>query len=156
MDIKLSTVSTKRGRSGKSEEIKAMKKEVTYVAVNPSQSPVESFNKNLNTVKEQVEFECFTTEQQGFAEEICFIITEINKLVPCAKVKIGGENYSADMVQAVYHRLTHEHVMLVMDNFSRIRYEIKHKKTYLRTALYNSVFELNAHWENQYNATQGS
>lgn len=133
-----------------------MKNKVDFYLVDQSQSPVENFNKNLNTVKEQVELECFAPEQQGFAEEICFIITEINKLDPCAKVKIGGENYSADMVQAVYHRLTHEHIQLVMDNFSRIRYEIKHKKTYLRTALYNSVFELNAHWENQYNLTQGS
>lgn len=145
-----------RRRSEKSEETKAMKKRVDYLVVNPSRGPVEDFNKDLNTIKEQVELECFTPEQQGFAEEICFIITEINKLDPHARVKIGGENYSADMVQAVYHRLTHEHILLVMDNFSRIRYEIKHKKTYLRTALYNSVFELNAHWENQYNSTQGS
>ena len=133
-----------------------MKIKEEYFVVSSIQSPVESFNKNLNTVKEQVEFECFTPEQQGFAEEICFIITEINNLSPSARVKIGGENYSADMVQEVYHRLTHEHILLVMDNFSRIRYEIKHKKTYLRTSLYNSVFELNAHWENQYNATQGN
>lgn len=108
-------------------------------------SPFYAVFKN---VKDQIEFRCFTAEVREAAEDICLIITEVLKLPPNALVRIAGNNLPAEMVQAIYHRLTHEHIKLVMENFGRATYEIKHKKTYLRTALYNSVFEFNAHYEN--------
>ena len=109
---------------------------------------VSPFYVVFKNVKDQIEFKCFSTEVREAAEDICLIITEVLKLPPNALVRIAGNNLPAEMVQAIYHRLTHEHIELVMENFGRATYEIKHKKTYLRTALYNSVFEFSAHYEN--------
>lgn len=109
------------------------------------------FYETFEKVKEQIEFKCFSTDTQATAENICLIITEVLKLPPNALIRISGNNLPAEIVQAIYYRLTHEHIKLVIKNFGRATYEIKHKKTYLRTALYNSVFEIDAHYENAVN-----
>lgn len=116
------------------------------------QSQVGDLFQILQNVKEQVEYDCLTPDNQPAANEICLIIAEVYKLPPQAEIKIESKPYSAEMVQSVYSMLTNEHITLVIDNFSRICYEVKHKKSYLRTALYNSVFELNTHWENRVHA----
>lgn len=110
-----------------------------------------TFYEVFDDVKDRIDFDCFPYIDRDGAEELCLIITEVLKLPPNALVRVAGNNLPAEMVQAIYHRLTHEHIVLVMENFGRATYEIKHKKTYLRTALYNSVFEINAHYENAVN-----
>lgn len=107
-----------------------------------------TFHEVFDDVKNRIEFDCFSQAERDSAEDICLIIAEVLKLPPNALVRIAGNNLPAEMVQAIYHRLSHEHIKLVFENFSRATYEIKHKKTYLRTALYNSVFEINAHYQN--------
>lgn len=109
------------------------------------------FYEVFENVKDQIEFKCFSAGVREAAEDICLIITEVLKLPPNALVRIAGNNLPAEMVQAIYHRLSHEHIELVIENFGRATYEIKYKKTYLRTALYNSVFEINAHYQNAVN-----
>lgn len=129
-------------------------------------SQVGGFFDTLEAVKEQVEFECFEPSCQSVAENICRIIADVYQLTPNRIVVFNGENcivperiaigrvkYDVSRVQEVYSLLTHEHILLVMDNLSHIHYEIKSPKTYLRTALYNSVLELDVHWENKVNAT---
>lgn len=95
----------------------------------------------LNTVKDQLNFECFDKEYLEQADEICLIIAEIFILPPSATVQISGNKLTAEAVRDVYSRLRHEDVITVMDNFEAATYEIRFKKTYLRTALYNEVFE---------------
>ena len=129
-------------------------------------SQVGGFFETLEAVKEQVEFECFDSNSQSVAENICRIIADVFQLSPCRvvvfngencvvseRIAIGGVKYDVSKVQEVYSLLTHEHILLVMDNLSHVHYEIKSPKTYLRTALYNSVLELDVHWENKVNAT---
>ncbi len=117
-------------------------------AINRAYYDEMTFSAVLDAVEEQVEYFAFTTADKPTAEGLCLIITEILKLPPASMVRIGGNNLPAEMVQAIYYRLTHEHIELVMSNYARAAYEIKFKKTYLRTALYNSVFEFDAHYEN--------
>ena len=109
------------------------------------------FYEVFENVKDKIEFKCFSVGVREAAEDICLIITEVLKLPPNTLVRIAGNNLPAEMVQAIYHRLSHEHIELVIENFGRATYEIKYKKTYLRTALYNSVFEINAHYQNAVN-----
>lgn len=134
----------------------------SQVEYSPPEQRIEAFNRACDEgstfyevfadVKERIEFDCFPRTARDNAEDICLIVTEVLKLPPDALVRIAGNNLPAEMVQAIYHRLAHEHIELVMENFGRATYEIKHKKTYLRTALYNSVFEINAHYENAVNS----
>ncbi len=111
----------------------------------------QPFNEVLKNVKSQIEFKDFNVHIRDAAEHICLIITEVMKLPPNACIRIGGNHLTAETVQAIYQRLTHEHIELVIENFKRATYEIYHKKTYLRTALYNSVFEIDAHFTNAVN-----
>lgn len=109
-----------------------------------------TFSEAFVAVKEQVEFFAFSDTDKDEADGICLIIAEILKLPPASMVRIGGNNLPAEMVQAIYYRLTHEHIELVISNYARAAYEIKFKKTYLRTALYNAVFEYEAHYTNAF------
>ena len=106
------------------------------------------FYEIVEDVKANIDFECFGITQKEQAEEICLIIAEVLKLPPETKVRIAGNDLTADMVATIFHRLTHEHITLVMENYGKAAYEIHHKKTYLRTALYNSVFEIESHYAN--------
>lgn len=106
------------------------------------------FYEVVEDVKSEIDFDCFGRAEKEQAEEICLMIAEVLKLPPEAKVRIAGNDLTADMVATIFHRLTHEHIALVMENYGKAAYEIHHKKTYLRTALYNSVFEIESHYVN--------
>lgn len=108
-----------------------------------SHSPVPSGSlaSELARVEEALEIECFDDLYIHQAEEICLIIAEMAILPPSATVQIGGNKLTAEVVREIYSRLTHEDIISVMDNFEEVAYKIKFKKTYLRTALYNEVFE---------------
>ena len=101
-----------------------------------------SFSTLLETVKAQIDFDCFDQEDAQQAEEIAMIIAEVLKLPDTATVRIAGNALTAEWVAEIYNRLCHEHVLHVIENYEKATYEIKHTKTYLRTALYNAVFEL--------------
>lgn len=111
-----------------------------------------SFREMLEGVKGKVEIECFDREETPQATELCLIIAEVLMLNPENEIRIGGVMLSVGMVQEVYGQIGHEHVGLVVGNFNKISYEVKNKKSYLRTALYNSVFEIENHWTNQFHA----
>ena len=115
-------------------------------------SQVGSYAEVLRRVKEQIEFDCIPESDKPQAEEICLIVAEALKLPPSIEMQIGGVKLPAEMVQEIYSRLRCEHVELVISNFGKANYTIHHKKTYLRTALYNSVFEFESHYANQVNA----
>lgn len=111
-----------------------------------------SFRGMFEKVKEKAEVECFDRESTPQATELCLIITEVLMLNPENEIRIGGVMLSVGMVQEVYGQIGHEHIDLVVGNFNKVSYEVKNKKSYLRTALYNSVFEIESHWTNQFHA----
>lgn len=99
-----------------------------------------------------IEIECFAPRDQPRAKEICLIIAEVALLPEWVDVQIAGEKLPAELVKDVYTHLTHEHVENVMRSFENARYTIVAKKTWIRTALYNSVFEFEHQVENTYRA----
>ena len=115
-----------------------------------SQVKVKSFKNVLGDVRKNVEIECFEEALIPEAEEICLIIAEVMMLSSEAVVRIGGTELPQPLVAEIYSRLTCEHVRAVIDKFSRAGYRIKHKKTYLRTALYNEVFEHESGFINEF------
>jgi hypothetical protein len=74
--------------------------------------------------------------------ELCLIIAEVNLLDLDAKIKIAGIETSAHIVQEVFTQIRSEHLEAVVSNFQRVYTPIYNKKSYLRTSLYNVVFEL--------------
>lgn len=106
-----------------------------------SQVPSGSFYEVLQAVRDQINIECFFREDWDQVNELFLIIAEMYKLPPLAEVQINGQKLPASLVQEVYLLLTEDHIRRVIQNFEAATYTVKFKKTYIRTALYNVVFE---------------
>ena len=130
-----------------------MEKTNALCCENPSVRP--SFDEVLEQVKEQIAIDCVPFEQILQAEELAAIIAEVLRLRPEDKLRVDGVMHPAADVQAVYAKLENEHVLHVIETYNEIPYPIKSPKMYLRTALYNAVFELNNAGANIFAATGG-
>lgn len=110
-----------------------------------------SFRDAIRDAETQIEIECFDECEQQQAREICAIIAEVVLMRPDAPIKIAGELLDCALVKQVFEEITASHVRLVINNFNGVTGLIRNKRAYLRTALYNSVFELEAHYRNLVN-----
>jgi len=111
-----------------------------------------SIFKALEQVMLQVEYHCFVdlglNRIDPFYKEICLIIAEILVLDKDSVIKINGSFVSIGLVQEVYLKIRNDHVRLVFNNFNNVTQRIFNKKGFLRTALYNAVFEIESHYLN--------
>ena len=105
----------------------------------------------LERIRQSVEVETFCRKDRPQAEELCKIIAEVMVLPSESPMQIGRTKIAAGTVAEVYSLLTAEHLEIVIRNFNNLDYEVKYKRSYLRTALYNAVFEAEstvAQWAN--------
>lgn len=96
-------------------------------------SRVQQFHKNLHkqmtfyeileNVEEQIQIDCFSGSDLENAKEIALIIAEVIKLPDSAKVRISGNDISAEMVSDVYDMLEHENVCEVIRRYKEATYE---------------------------------
>ena len=111
-----------------------------------------SISETLEQVMRQVEYHCFADPRfrriDPFYKELCLVIAEVLILDPVSAVKINGSNMRAHLVQEVYSQLHNGHVCLVFKNFHKVSTHVYNKKAYLRTALYNAVFEFHSDFVN--------
>lgn len=122
----------------------------TPTAKSKSQSgQVGSFAAVCEAVREQIEVDSFPEGMDQLAEETARIIAEIYMMPGSWQIRIDGQHIPAAMVQQVYNHLEYDHVEAVLYRFKTVPYEIRHVKTYLRTALYNAVFETDARVTNE-------
>ena len=119
-----------------------MKKEKQCLSVRPS------FRTAFSRAAEQVELGFCENNERDALRELCYIIAEVYLIRPESKVNISDEELDAYLVQEIFENLTLEHLRLVRDNYSQQTGLIKNKRAYLRAALYNSVFEFEAHYTN--------
>ena len=115
--------------------------------VSPSVSP--SIASHLNRVMRQVEYHCFANLRTGYIDplykELCLIISEVFVINPEGVIKVNGSEVPIRLIQEVYEQLRNDHIQLVFANFQSVSCKVYNKKAYLRTALYNAVFELESH-----------
>ncbi len=109
---------------------------------------VMTFLEVLEQVLNQVEAHAFEPEEKEQVEYLCRVIAEIYCLPKDMLVTIDKNKLAAKQVAAAYSLLKHENIEHVLLTLSKINYRILHPKTYLRTALYNSVFESATFWAN--------
>ena len=106
----------------------------------------------LEKVMLQVEYHCFADLRfkriDPLYKELCLIIAEVLILDKDSVIKINGSIIPVSLVQEVYLQINNDHVRLVFSNFSNVSNRIFSKKSYLRTALYNAVFEIESHYVN--------
>lgn len=107
-----------------------------------------SFREAVREAARQIEIECFDEADKQFAREICFAIAEIYISRDDWTFYVDGEPVDAFMAREVFRELTAEHVRMVIRNFRKVAKQIQNKRAYLRTALYNAVFEMEADVQN--------
>ena len=126
----------------------------------PEASRYSDLGGYLREAREQVELESFGYRDRKFARELCVVIAEVYWLAQTAEgcVRIEGEPIPYRLVRDIYRFLRGEHLEHVMERYRSVRYGIRNVKAYLRTALYNAVFELEGSEENGYRieCTDGS
>lgn len=83
--------------------------------------------------------------------EACMVIAEVYMMPPDKPIRISGEWLDGYIVQQVFSELTREHVEMVIEEFCRLTVDVRNKKAYIRTALYNSVFTIESHYMNRVN-----
>lgn len=103
--------------------------------------PVSSFRAAYRRAAKQIELECCDASQRDRMRELCYIIAEAYTLDPEGQISVGGEILSVGLVQEVFSELGYLHVKGVLDRYDALRERIANKRAYLRTALYNAVFE---------------
>jgi len=115
-------------------------------------SPPQSIATALDLVMQQVEYQCFvdihTRRTDRFYMELCLIISEVFVMNSKGVIRINAVETPVGLVQEVFARLRHEHVRLVFDNFQEVTCRVYNKRAYLRTALYNAVFEVESNYIN--------
>ena len=113
-----------------------------------------SFRSAISRAEEQVRRDDILHDravEPGLLREICMIIAEVYMMDAAGPIRISGEWLDGHVVQQVFSELQRDHVVMVADEFCRLTSDIRNKKAYLRTALYNSVFTIEAHYKNRVN-----
>jgi hypothetical protein len=75
--------------------------------------------------------------------EIALIIAEIYICHPKQQYSMAGQVYDAEFIRNAFDGLERQNIEFVIDNIINYKSEIKNKKSFIRTALYNSLFETN-------------
>lgn len=112
------------------------------------QSARLSFREAFRRAAIQTELSLCGNNRADQMRELCYIIAEVYIINPNSKVAISDETLDAYLVQEIFSELRYQHLELVLDNFNSKTELVKNKRAYLRTALYNSVFEYEAHYAN--------
>lgn len=107
-----------------------------------------SFREAFSRAAKQTELHCCDDPLKDQMRELCYIIAEVYIIDPDSKIAIADELLDAYLVQEIFGELGFLHLQMVMQNFNAKTELVRNKRAYLRTALYNAVFEFEAHYKN--------
>lgn len=106
-----------------------------------------TFREAVDIAARQIELASFKTRgvvgaDWRLAFELCKIMAEVMTMQDKGQAKIGGELLDAYLVKQVFAELRAEHVAWVMDIIRTRGAGNAMRKLYVRSMLYNSVFEI--------------
>lgn len=113
-----------------------------------------SFDAAYEHTRVQIDMECFPVDMLVQATEVAGIIAQVYTLPKNGVIKVAGYLRKVGDVQAVFRKLTNEHVVYVIEEFNEIPYRVRYKTAYIRSALFNAVFELTSAENNRYAAAE--
>ena len=111
-----------------------------------------SFREAIEEAEAQIEPETFESSLRGRVREVCRVIAEIYMLPDGSRVKIEGEELPIETVREVFAQLNDQHVRYSFERLDGYEGRIFAMKAFLRTLLYNSVFEMESHYDNRFRA----
>lgn len=115
--------------------------------------PVSSFGLAEAAFREQVSFRELIVnepERTGIYRDVCRIAADAFCRAPGRPVIVDGEETTFGYLQEIFRQLETEHVQGAVDALERYRDEIRHKKAFIRTVLYNRFFEDEVEAVNRY------
>lgn len=123
-------------------------------SVSETMSVCLSFDEAYERTRVQIDMECFPVDMLVQATEVEGIIAQVYTLPKNGVIKIAGYLRKVEDVQAVFRKLTNEHIVYVIEEFNEIPYRVRYKTAYIRSALFNAVFELTSAENNRYAAAE--
>lgn len=102
-----------------------------------------SFREAIGRAEEQVGF-CrmeYRDKLRPLVHDMCRVMAEVYMARPSAVMVVAGESMEAGMIAEVFAELTEEHVMRLASQLYEGWAFVAHPRAYLRSALYNAVFE---------------
>lgn len=102
-----------------------------------------TFKEAITKAEEQIGFrECSRQHAcYGILHDMCRAMAEVYMMPPRAKIRVNGEELEAEMVAEVLEQVTQEMAKARAEELRETIKEVKCIKAYLRSALYNKVFE---------------
>lgn len=119
--------------------------------------------KNLNDVKvltitqnlrTEIEIQYVNLNDKIFALKIVKILEDMLKAK--SDIEISGEKYSTEFLIERFEHLEFGHIEFIVNKYNEVDYEIKNQTKYIRTMLFNSITEMELHYQNQYMRTLGA
>ena len=102
-----------------------------------------SFREAIGRAEEQVGF-CrmeYRDKLRPLVHDMCRVMAEVYMARPSVVMVVAGESMEAGMIAEVFAELTEEHVMHLASRLYEGWELVAHPRAYLRSALYNAVFE---------------
>jgi hypothetical protein len=107
----------------------------------------------MQAMAEQTELTALIAQNPGrcgLYRELCRIAADVYTRDGERPVVVDGETATFGYLQEIFGLITAENMEDVADRLAAYPREIRHKKAFMRTMLYNSVFELETATENRY------
>ena len=105
-----------------------------------------SFKEAITKAEDQIGFHEYSRQHScyGILHDMCRSMAEVYMMSPITKIKVNGEELEAGMVAEVLEQVTQEMAEIRADELRETIAGVNNIKAYLRSALYNKVFEFEA------------
>lgn len=106
---------------------------------------------SFEDVKEQIGLFDFSFFSQTQAQEIALLMQDVFNMPDSATIRVSGLERTAKEVKERFRLLDHFHVEYVIEAIKENTTDIRNKRSYLITALYNAPTTLETHYQNEIN-----
>jgi hypothetical protein len=105
-----------------------------------------SFKEAITKAEDQIGFHQYSRKHAcyGILHDMCRAMAEVYMMPPRTKIRINGEELEAEMVAEVLEQVTQEMAVERAEELRETIAGVTCLKAYLRSALYNKVFEFEA------------
>lgn len=102
-----------------------------------------SFKEAITKAEDQIGFREYSRQHScyGILHDMCRAMAEVYMMSPTTKIKVNGEELEAGMVAEVLEQVTQEMAEIRAEELRETIADVTNLKAYLRSALYNKVFE---------------
>ena len=105
-----------------------------------------SFKEAITKAEDQIGFHEYSRQHHcyGILHDMCRAMAEVYMMSPNTKIKVNGEELEAGMVAEVLEQVTQDMAEIRAEELRETIAGVTNIKAYLRSAIYNKVFEFEA------------